>query len=91
MMDILNGSGGVLQKVDALRAKFGANINRLEHTAANLSNEIENTTAAAGRIMDADFAKETAVMSKNQMLVQMGSNLLSTSNQNVGLVAGLLG
>ncbi|MGI2854533.1 flagellin [Shewanella algae] len=73
------------------RSALGANINRLGHTAANLANVTENTKAASGRIMDADFANESAAMTKNQLLVQAGTNVLSRANQNTGLVMGLLG
>lgn len=80
-----------IDEVGAARSTLGANINRLEHTASNLANVTENTTAAAGRIMDADFATESAAMTKNQLLVQAGTNVLSKANQNTGLVMGLLG
>ncbi|WP_076413079.1 flagellin [Shewanella sp. UCD-KL12] len=72
------------------RSNLGANINRLGHTSSNLANVTENTKAAAGRIMDADFAVETANMTKNQLLVQAGTSILSSANQNTGLVMGLL-
>ncbi len=80
-----------INEVGTARSDLGANINRLEHTASNLANVTENTTAAAGRIMDADFATESAAMTKNQLLVQAGTNVLSKANQNTGLVMGLLG
>ena len=80
-----------IDEIGSARSTLGANINRLEHTASNLANVTENTTAAAGRIMDADFATESAAMTKNQLLVQAGTNVLSKANQNTGLVMGLLG
>ncbi|MEC4725934.1 Lateral flagellin [Shewanella sp. D64] len=80
-----------IDKVGTERSNLGANINRLGHTASNLTNVTENTKAAAGRIMDTDFAVETAAMTKNQLLVQAGTNILSSANQNTGLVMGLLG
>ncbi|ACJ31733.1 Flagellin [Shewanella piezotolerans WP3] len=80
-----------IDKVGAERSTLGANINRLGHTGSNLANVTENTKAAAGRIMDADFAVESANMTKNQLLVQAGTNILSSANQNTGLVMGLLG
>lgn len=79
-----------LDTVNGHRATFGANINRIEHTINNLSNVVENTEAAKGRIMDTDFAVETANMTKNQLLVQAGTNILAQSNQMGGLVMGLL-
>ena len=72
------------------RSTLGANINRLGHTASNLANITENTKAASGRIMDTDFAVETASMTKNQLLVQAGTSILASANQNTGLVMGLL-
>lgn len=80
-----------IDAVGTERSTLGANINRLGHTASNLANVTENTKAAAGRIMDADFAAETANMTKNQLLVQAGTNILSSANQNTGLVMSLLG
>ncbi|WP_144212024.1 flagellin N-terminal helical domain-containing protein [Shewanella donghaensis] len=78
------------QAVGVDRSNLGANINSLGHTAANLANVTENTKAAAGRIMDADFAVESANMTKNQLLVQAGTTVLANANQNTGLVMSLL-
>src|SRR5690554_6669606 len=80
----------VLDSIGKLRASFGANINRLEHTANNLANMQANTDMAKGRIMDADFAAESSVMTKQQMLMQSGISVLGNSNQLTGLVASLL-
>ncbi|MCS6193656.1 flagellin N-terminal helical domain-containing protein [Shewanella baltica] len=79
-----------IKTVGTSRSTLGANINRLGHTAANLASVTENTKAAAGRIMDADFAVESANMTRNQLLVQAGTTVLSSANQNTGLVMGLL-
>ncbi|MGR7920189.1 lateral flagellin LafA [Zobellella denitrificans] len=79
-----------LDAIGSLRAEFGANINRLEHTINNLSNIRENTETAKGRIMDADFAQEASNMTKNQMLMQSGMSVLSNANQMSGLVMSLL-
>ncbi|BDY04421.1 flagellin [Ferrimonas sp. YFM] len=81
----------LVKNVGTLRSNLGANINRLEHTNNNLANVSQNTQAAAGRIMDADFATESANMTKNQLLVQSGTNILARANQNTNLVMGLLG
>ena len=93
-----DGSGSIdlfttpdaLDSIGELRAQFGANINRLEHTVNNLSNMKENTDMANGRIMDADFAQESTNMTKNQMLMQAGMSVLSNSNQMTGMVTSLL-
>ncbi|MBO2643363.1 flagellin [Shewanella algae] len=90
-IDDLDTINTYINEIGTNRSTLGANINRLGHTASNLANVTENTKAAAGRIMDADFANESAAMTKNQLLVQAGTNVLSRANQNTGLVMGLLG
>ncbi|WP_325893168.1 lateral flagellin LafA [Grimontia sp. NTOU-MAR1] len=82
--------GGILKNLGATRAAFGANINRLEHTIVNLGNMTENTAAAKGRITDADFAVESSNMTKNQMLMQAGTTVLSQTNQLPGMAMSLL-
>ncbi len=81
----------LLGSVAALRGSFGANINRLNHTINNLANMKDNTDMAKGRIMDADFALESANMSKNSMLMQSGISMLKQAGQMPGMVMGLLG
>ena len=80
-----------LNSVGELRALFGANINRLNHTNNNLANMKDNTEMAKGRIMDADFAAESATMTKNSMLLQSGISMLKQAGQMPGMVMGLLG
>ncbi|WP_421682800.1 lateral flagellin LafA [Stutzerimonas urumqiensis] len=80
-----------LNNVGSMRAKFGANINRLNHTSNNLANMKDNTEMAKGRIMDADFAIESANMSKNSMLMQSGISMLKQAGQMPGMVMSLLG
>ncbi|MHC8306787.1 lateral flagellin LafA [Pseudomonas sp. PB3P13] len=80
-----------LDDVGELRGQFGANINRLNHTANNLANMKDNTEMARGRIMDADFASESAMMSKNSMLLQSGISMLKQTAQMPSMVMSLLG
>ncbi|SEG51872.1 lateral flagellin LafA [Vibrio hangzhouensis] len=80
----------LFDNINALRGTLGANINRLEHTINNLANISENTAAAKGRIMDADFAVESSNMTKNQMLMQAGTTVLSQTNQLPGMAMSLL-
>ena len=80
-----------LDAIGALRSEFGATINRLNHTANNLANMKDNTDMAKGRITDADFAKESALMSKNSMLLQSGISMLKQAGQMPGMVMSLLG
>ncbi|WP_120994465.1 lateral flagellin LafA [Stutzerimonas urumqiensis] len=80
-----------LNAIGTVRAKFGATINRLNHTSNNLANMKDNTEMAKGRIMDADFAIESANMSKNSMLMQSGISMLKQAGQMPGMVMSLLG
>lgn len=77
--------------VDTTRAKLGAVQNRFEVTVDNLNNFIVNESAARSRIQDADFAKETANLSKAQILQQAGTSVLTQANQAPQAVLGLLG
>ncbi len=73
------------------RSAFGAQINNLEHNINNLANMVENVDASKGRIMDTDFAKESGVMSKNQMLMQAGAQMLSATKMMPQLAMSMLG
>jgi len=66
-----------LDKVAVNRSELGAVQNRLDSTISNLQNASENFSAANGRLIDADFAKETADMSKQQILMQAGVAMLA--------------
>lgn len=77
--------------IDSNRAMMGAIQNRLDTTIANLSNVVENNSAARSRIRDTDFAAETAMMTKNQILQQAGTSILSQANQIPQAAVQLLG
>ncbi len=82
-LDIIDAA---LARVDAERANLGAIQNRLESTMSNLSSITENVSAARSRILDADFAAETAAMTRAQILQQAGVSMLAQANaapQNV--------
>ena len=81
----------VLNSLGEVRAQFGSSINRLNHVNNNLANMKDNTDMAKGRIMDADFAIESANMSKNSMLMQSGISMLKQAGQMPGMVMSLLG
>ena len=76
--------------IDKNRAALGATQNRFENTISNLQNISENVSAARGRIQDTDFAVETANLSKNQILQQAGTAILSQANQLPQAVLSLL-
>jgi flagellin len=69
-----------LSFVNGLRAKLGAVQNRVESTISNLSATSENLTAARSRIQDADFAQETAELTRSQVLQQAGMAMLAQAN-----------
>jgi flagellin len=70
-----------LQQVNVARSTFGAAQNRFDAVIANLQVAIENQAAARSRIVDADFAAETAALSRAQVLQQAGNAMLSQANQ----------
>jgi flagellin len=80
-----------LKQVDEQRADLGALQNRFDYTISNLSNIQENVSASRGRIQDTDFAVETANLTKNQILQQAGTSILSQANQLPQAALSLLG
>jgi flagellin len=79
-----------IDSVATLRSKLGAVSNRLDHVYNNLANISTNTKTATGRIMDVDFASESASMTSSQMLLQAGTAMLKQSNSQSSLVLSLL-
>lgn len=81
----------VIKKVDGYRADLGAVQNRLDSTIRNQANVSENVSAARSRIRDADFATETANMTKQNILQQAASSILAQANQRPQSALSLLG
>ena len=81
----------VIKTVDGYRADLGAVQNRLDSTIRNQSNISENVSAARSRIRDADFATETANMTKQNILQQAASSILAQANQRPQSALSLLG
>ena len=79
-----------LDTVNGLRGELGAIQNRFESTIANLSTSVENLSASNSRILDADFAAETAKLSKAQVLQQAGISVLAQANARPQQVLSLL-
>ena len=77
-----------IESVSKQRATVGAMQNRLEYTASNLMNSIQNNANSMSTIRDADFAAEAADLAKNQILVQSGTAMLAQAN---GLSMNVLG
>jgi len=72
------------------RARFGAALNRTNAVISSLQTAVENQSAARGRIVDADFASETANLSRNQILQQAGTAMLAQANSLPQQVLSLL-
>ncbi|MBF0138640.1 MAG: flagellin FliC [Magnetococcales bacterium] len=79
-----------LDSVSDIRARLGAYQNRFEAVIANLSNMVENTSAARSRILDADIAAETANLTKHSILQQAGTAILAQANQQPQIALKLL-
>ena len=79
-----------LTTIDSQRATLGAVQNRFDSVISNLSNVSENTSAARSRIMDADFASETAQLARTQILQQAGISVLAQANAQPQNVLALL-
>ena len=93
----VSGANDLMQRVDSalatvstLRSTFGAVQNRFESTIANLAGTAENLTAARSRIVDTDFASETANLTRNQILQQAGTAMLAQANALPQSVLSLL-
>jgi flagellin len=86
----LGSIDAALDVVNTQRATWGAIQNRFEAVIQNLSVGVENQTAARSRIMDADFAAETAALTRAQVLQQAGTAMLAQANQIPQNVLSLL-
>jgi flagellin len=79
-----------LEQINSTRGDLGAVNNRLDFTINNLSNVSENVSAARSRIQDADFAAESANLSRSQVLQQAGTSMLAQANASTQNVLSLL-
>ena len=89
--DAISVIDAALSQIDAQRADLGAVQNRFGHTISNLSNVSENVSASRSRIQDTDYALETATLTKNQIMQQAGTTILSQANQLPQAALSLLG
>jgi flagellin len=87
----LTAIDNAIGSIASQRADLGALQNRIESTVSNLAITSENLSAANSRIQDADFAAETAELSRTQVLQQAGISILSQANQGPQQVLSLLG
>ncbi|SEA44659.1 flagellin [Alkalimonas amylolytica] len=80
-----------LTRIDGVRADLGALQNRFQATIRNLTNISENVSGARSRIRDTDFARETAELTRAQILQQTSTTVLAQANQRPQAALSLLG
>ena len=78
---VIDNIDTAINTINSKRAVFGASQNRFSAVISNLQSSVENQSAARSRIMDADFAAETANMSRSQILQQAGNAMIAQANQ----------
>ncbi len=86
----LTSLDAAIEQVSAIRGDLGALQNRLDHTVNNLSSVANNTEGAKSRIVDTDFATETANLTKQQILSQAATSMLAQANQSKQGILALL-
>lgn len=87
---VIDNIDQAINEVNDTRATFGATQSRFDSIISNLQSSVENQSAARGRIMDADFAAETANMSRANVLQQAGTAMIAQANQQPQAVLSLL-
>jgi flagellin len=88
--NVIDNIDKAIDDVNDTRATFGATESRFDSIISNLQSSVENQTAARSRIMDADFASETANMSRANVLQQAGTAMIAQANQQPQQVLTLL-
>jgi flagellin len=78
---VIDAIDGALDRVNSERAVYGATQSRFDAIISNLQVSADNQTAARSRIMDADFAAETAALSRAQILQSAGNAMVAQANQ----------
>ncbi len=87
---VIDNIDGALNLINDTRASYGASQSRFDSVISNLQQAVENQSAARSRIMDADFAAETASLSRAQILQQAGNAMVAQANQLPQQVLSLL-
>jgi flagellin len=79
-----------INEIAALRAGFGSKVNRINSNLANLDALSENLSAARSRVLDTDYAAETAMLTRTQILQQAATAMLSQANAQPNVILALL-
>ena len=90
-LSAISALDSAITAISSKRGTIGAMQNRLSVTISNLSTYGTNLAAANSRIVDVDVASETAMLSKNQILVQAGASMLAQANQAPQIALSLIG
>jgi flagellin len=88
--DLTSDIDAAIDEVATQRAAYGSQVNRLGHNLANLSALFENLSSARSRVLDTDYANETAQLTKTQILQQAATAMLSQANAQPNVVLALL-
>jgi len=86
----MSALSAAIATVNTGRSEMGATMNRLEYAADNLANISANATESRGRVLDADYAKETTELARTQIIAQAGTAMLAQANQVKQTVLSLL-
>jgi len=81
---------GAINEIAKLRAAFGAKVNRINSNLSNLDALAENLSAARSRVLDTDYAAETAMLTRTQILQQAATAMLSQANAQPNVILALL-
>jgi flagellin len=87
---LVDAVDSAIDTIAGYRSDLGSMNNRLEHNIANLQAQTQALTASKSRITDTDYASETAQLSKNQVMSQAATAMLSQANQMPNAVLSLL-
>jgi len=79
-----------LDAINSERARLGAIQNRLEYAASNIETNVESTSASRSRIIDTDFAQETAALTRSNILMQASNAVIAQANSLPNIVLSLL-
>jgi len=90
MGDILSAANTYITALDTQRGKLGALQNQMEYAVSNVTEMASNLSAARSRVMDTDYASETASLTKGQILQQAATAMLAQANQMPNVILSLL-
>ena len=90
MSEILSAANTYITALDTQRGKLGALQNQMEYAVSNVTEMASNLTAARSRIIDTDYASETASLTKGQILQQAATAMLAQANQMPNVILSLL-